>query len=97
MAISKNLNLWCCEANVVELDGFVLEKILPKTGLLYPLAEISLMALRVDFTNKCGESLVFLFGNLLQFGPERILQADAGLIPNLRRRDSLGIPKSARL
>ena len=48
MAISKNLNLWCCEANVVELDGFVLEKILPKTGLLYPLAEISLMALVVD-------------------------------------------------
>ena len=48
MAISKNLHLWCCEANVVELDSFVLEKILPKTGLLYPLAEISLMALVVD-------------------------------------------------
>ena len=33
---------------MVELDSFVLEKILPKTGLLYPLAEISLMALVVD-------------------------------------------------
>ena len=48
MAISKNSHLWCCEADVVQLDGFVLEKILPKTGLLYPLAEISLMALVVD-------------------------------------------------
>jgi hypothetical protein len=48
MAISKNLNLWCCEADAGQLDNFVLEKILPKTGLLYPLAEISLMALVVD-------------------------------------------------
>jgi len=46
--LSKNKEFWCCEAEVVELDRFVLEKILPQTGLLYPLAEISLMALAVD-------------------------------------------------
>lgn len=48
MEFSKNSHLWCCEANAAQLDRFVLEKILPKTGLLYPLAEISLMALVVD-------------------------------------------------
>jgi cephalosporin hydroxylase len=48
MELSKNKNPWCLEANTAELDRFVLEKILPKTGLLYPLAEISLMALAAD-------------------------------------------------
>lgn len=48
MGISKNSHLWCCEADVGQLDGFVLEKILPKTGLLYPFAEMALMALVVD-------------------------------------------------
>ena len=48
MQIPKNSHLWCCEANSAELDRFVLEKILPKTGLLYPFAEISLMALVVS-------------------------------------------------
>jgi hypothetical protein len=48
MVISKNSHLWCCESDPGQLDNFVLEKILPKTGLLYPLAEISLMALVVD-------------------------------------------------
>ena len=48
MALSKNSHLWCCQADTGQLDNFVLEKILPKTGLLYPLAEISLMSLVVD-------------------------------------------------
>ena len=48
MAISKNSHLWCCEADAGQLDNFVLEKILPKTALPYPFAEISLMALVVD-------------------------------------------------
>jgi cephalosporin hydroxylase len=48
MAISKNSHFWCCEADAGELDRFVFEKILPQTGLLYPAAEISLMALVVD-------------------------------------------------
>ena len=48
MAISKNSHLWCCEADAGQLDNFVLEKILPKTALPYPFAEISLLALVVD-------------------------------------------------
>lgn len=48
MAISKNSQLWCCEADTAALDRLILEKVIPQTGLLYPLAEISLMALVVD-------------------------------------------------
>jgi hypothetical protein len=48
MTISKNRHSWCCEADVGSLDRLVLEAILPRAGLLYPLAEISLMALVVD-------------------------------------------------
>ena len=48
MALSKNSHLWCCQADTCQLDNFVLEKILPKAGLPYPLAEISLMSLVVD-------------------------------------------------
>ena len=48
MVLSKNREFWCCEADVTALDRFVLEKILPAGGLLYPLAELSLMALVVD-------------------------------------------------
>lgn len=48
MSISKNRHFWCCEADVGSLDRLVLETILPRAGLLYPLAEISLMALVVD-------------------------------------------------
>jgi hypothetical protein len=48
MAISKNSHLWCCESDTSALDQLVLEKVVPKAGLLYPLAEISLMALVVD-------------------------------------------------
>jgi len=46
--IAQPSDFWCCEANPAELDRLLLEGILPKTGLLYPLAEISLMALVVD-------------------------------------------------
>jgi len=48
MSFSRNAGLWCCEANSFELDRFVLEKILPHAGWLYPVAEVSLMALVVD-------------------------------------------------
>jgi len=48
MAISKNSQFWCCEADTAALDRLVLEKVIPQTGLLYPFAEISLMALVVD-------------------------------------------------
>lgn len=47
MEIQKNPQLWCCEADTTALDQLVLEKVIPQTGLLYPLPEISLMALAV--------------------------------------------------
>lgn len=59
MELSKNKNHWCLEANTAELDRFVLEKIIPETGLLYPFAEISLMALVV---NRVRPSHIFEWG-----------------------------------